>query len=286
MAKKDSSPAQPQTARFVLLPLRGLRSPEMRGIGVKNPKLVSRAGARLTVLGDGVAKRTPTMNLLHSMGDDGPKLVEMGASEIAAMRVSDPGVRAVPLVKYEMMRLPVLEVIAKPKAAAAGLTVALSIGFVDQKSKLPIAGVTVAGVAVVLGHHATKLSERGLRRGECGLGLVVLGLLGGECGVGRSERRIAGGELGLDAVALGGDRGELVGDDLGLFAGFDVGLDGALIEAGVGIGDDGGGIHGVSSAQRRENLRGDLHSGSFSGGRCGWWDGLVGRGCAGVRCRG
>lgn len=144
MAKKDSSPAQPQTARFVLLPLRGLRSPEMRGIGVKNPKLVSRAGARLTVLGDGVAKRTPTMNLLHSMGDDGPKLVEMGASEIAAMRVSDPGVRAVPLVKYEMMRLPVLEVIAKPKAAAAGLTVALSIGFVDQKSKLPIAGVTVA----------------------------------------------------------------------------------------------------------------------------------------------
>src|SRR5688572_29636246 len=115
MAQKDKPQDHPATARFVLLPLRGLRSPEMRGIGVENPRLVTRAGARLTVLGAGVARRTPTMKLLHAMGEDGPKLVEMGASEIAAMRVSDPGVRAVPLVKYELMRLPFLEVIAKPK---------------------------------------------------------------------------------------------------------------------------------------------------------------------------
>lgn len=193
MAKKSTTQI-PETARFVLLPLRGLRSQEMRGIGEKNPKLVTRAGARLTVLGDGVLERKPTMTLLHSMGDDGPKMVEMGAAEIAAMRVSDPGVRAVPLVKYDLMRMPVLEVESRPMAAAAILAIVLTIHFIDRKTKLPVAGVTVAAFTnfaqrVGVGSTSDASGNALLNFGGASVALEVLVAYGpvGYWGLGKKE---------------------------------------------------------------------------------------------------
>jgi hypothetical protein len=70
------------------------------------------------------------MKILHSIDDEGPKLVEMGPEDIAALRVSDPGVRAMPLVKYELMRMPFLTVETKAAPAAAALATSIQATFV------------------------------------------------------------------------------------------------------------------------------------------------------------
>lgn len=114
-----------QTATFVLLPVRGLRSDEMRSVGSNTRAFANAASSRFEVLAD-TAPREPTMRLIHSIGETGPKLVEMGAEEIAAMRVSDPGVRAVPVVLYELARRPIFEVEATVIAAAWDISVAVS----------------------------------------------------------------------------------------------------------------------------------------------------------------
>lgn len=84
------------------------------------------------------------MKVVHSIEAEGPKLVEMGAEEIAALRVSDPGVKALPLVIYQLMRMPRLEVVTKV-ATAAGLALGtkLQVTFVDAKTKKPVPGVSV-----------------------------------------------------------------------------------------------------------------------------------------------
>lgn len=133
-----------QTSRFVLLPVRGLHSEEMRGVGAGSQSFTRAASSRLEVLAAGSNPRKPTMTLLHSIAETGPKLVEMGAAEIAAMRVSDPGVRAVPVVKYELARMPIYEVESKVKLAATALSTKLSIRFVDKKTKAGVRGVQVA----------------------------------------------------------------------------------------------------------------------------------------------
>lgn len=108
-----------QTATFVLLPVRGLRSDEMRSVGSNTRAFANAASSRFEVLAD-TAPREPTMRLIHSIGETGPKLVEMGAEEIAAMRVSDPGVRAVPVVLYELARRPIFEVEATVDRCGVG----------------------------------------------------------------------------------------------------------------------------------------------------------------------
>ena len=134
-----------QTATFVLLPVRGLRSDEMRSVASNTRAFANAAGSRFEVLAD-TAPRKPTMRLIHSIGETGPKLVEMGAEEIAAMRVSDPGVRAVPVVLYELARRPIFEVEATVIAAAAALAPKLSIRFVDKTTKAPFAGRAGCGI--------------------------------------------------------------------------------------------------------------------------------------------
>ena len=136
MGKKSA-----QTARFVLLPVRGLHSEEMRNIGADRTVFAAAASLRLEARPARLASRQPTMRVIHSIGETGPKLVEMGEEEIAAMRVSDPGVRAVPVVIYELARRPVFSVESKVQAAAAALAPKLSVRCIDRKTQMPLQGV-------------------------------------------------------------------------------------------------------------------------------------------------
>lgn len=136
MATKKSA----QTAQFVLLPVRGLHSEEMRHVGDKQA-FAEAAISRLTVLAAGSTPRKPTMKLIHSISETGPKLVEMGSEEIAALRVSDPGVRAVPVVIYELARRPILEVESKVQVAGRALAAKLSVRCIDRKTQAPLQDV-------------------------------------------------------------------------------------------------------------------------------------------------
>jgi subtilisin len=68
----------------------------------------------------------------------------MGPEEVAALKVSDPGVRAFPVVKYHLARMPRLKIESKLKKAAGAKALNLSIRFVDSQTKAPIRGVQVA----------------------------------------------------------------------------------------------------------------------------------------------
>ena len=202
MATRENTASAPSTARFVLLPLRGLRSEAMRYIGAKNPSLVSKADARLSLLAGGAPAREPTMTLLHEMREDGPKLVEMGAEEIAAMRVSDPGVRAVPVVQYELTKLPILDIESRVAPTAAGLAVASTITCVDAQTQLPLAGVqVVAFTNFALRRGDSGLSDASgsvsLKLGGSSTALEVLVAYGppGYWGIGRKPTTLADGDV-------------------------------------------------------------------------------------------
>ncbi len=135
---------QNQTARFILMPVRGFTSEDMTRVNAVSPALVAAANLRLSALSTGAGgPRKTVMKVLHSIDEDGPKLVEMGSSDIAALRVSDPGVRAMPLVTYELMRMPVLTVESKVTVAAAGLATGIQLTFLDAKTKKPVPGISV-----------------------------------------------------------------------------------------------------------------------------------------------
>lgn len=135
----------PSTSRFILMPIRGFTSDDMRKVNATSAAFSSAASTRLSLMADGGSTRKPAMKVIDSMAESGPKLVEMGSEEIAALRVSDPGVKAIPLIKYELMRLPLLEVESKvASAAAGGLATKIQVTFVDASTKTPLPGVQVA----------------------------------------------------------------------------------------------------------------------------------------------
>ena len=181
---------------YVLLPLRGLHSEELARVGTHQALFEQAASARLSVLGHGlVVPPQPQMKVLHSICPTGPKLVALGPAEMAALRVSDPGVRAVPLVRYEQMRRPVLEIESElyPASAVAAATTVL-VRCVDARTQQPVAGASVAaftdlarrigagGVSDAQGHVALRLGTAPVR-------LEVLAAYGppGYWGVGRRQ---------------------------------------------------------------------------------------------------
>ena len=152
------------TALFILMPLRGFSSADMRHIDAARPMFTAAARERLPAPG-----RAPVMRVVHAIDDTGPKLVEIGAEEIAALRVSDPGVKAMPLVRYELMRLPRLEVesrVRPARAAAAGTRFTLRC--VDAATGGPVPGVQVAAFT----DFAQRRGDGGITdaRGEVHLG--------------------------------------------------------------------------------------------------------------------
>lgn len=133
-----STAAKKSAARqYVLLPDRGLRSEALRSVSATDTAFTHALTLR------GAPKSGPGLKVLHSSDDDGAKLVAAGDAEIAALRVSHPGVRAVPLVYYQPQRVLPLKVKTAATVAATAKTVGIVLTLVDAKSGKPVKGATV-----------------------------------------------------------------------------------------------------------------------------------------------
>ena len=149
-----------EAAQYVLLPLTGLRSPDMAEIGeAVQPEgaTTSPASAQLSArVAAQVASLPPlspsadvaTPQILHSTHADGPKLAALTSDDVLQLKSRSPGVRVLPLVVYELTRRPMLEV-AKgpaPEAAAASAALALTVQVVRAGARnVPVAGARVVG---------------------------------------------------------------------------------------------------------------------------------------------
>ncbi|HEY1128326.1 MAG TPA: S8 family serine peptidase [Roseateles sp.] len=144
----------------------------MKNVDERGAVFAAAATNRLAVMSTAGQARKPVMKVVHSIEANGPKLVEMGPEEIAALRVSDPGVKALPVVEYELMRMPRLEVVTKAAASAAlALATKLQVTFVDAKTKKAVKGVTV----VAFTNFAKREGASGTTNSK---GVVTLGFPG------------------------------------------------------------------------------------------------------------
>ncbi|HEY1149851.1 MAG TPA: S8 family serine peptidase, partial [Pseudoduganella sp.] len=136
-----------EVGEYVLLPLRGMRSPELAAVQqavpeVRNtPKsvaLLAKAAALPTVPEQAIV----TPQILHSTHDDGAKLAALTQEEVLELKAKAPGVRVLPLVIYETTRRPMLEISplfkqVKPKAAK------LEVKIVRDTDGAPVQGAHV-----------------------------------------------------------------------------------------------------------------------------------------------
>ena len=147
-----------EAAQYVLLPLNGLRSPDMAEIGEAvqpegpatspaSAQVSARVAARVAALPPLQSVDVATPQILHSTRADGPKLAALTSEEVLQLKARSPGVRVLPLVIYELTRRPMLTIAKGPApAAAAGVTLALTVQVVRAGAKnVPVAGARVVG---------------------------------------------------------------------------------------------------------------------------------------------
>lgn len=142
-----------EAAQYVLLPLNGLRSPDMAEIGEAVQPEAPTASPASAQVSARVAAMPPlqsadvaTPQILHSTRADGPKLAALTSEEVLQLKTRSPGVRVLPLVVYELTRRPMLTVAKGPAPAAASTTLALTVQVVRAGAKnVPVAGARVVG---------------------------------------------------------------------------------------------------------------------------------------------
>jgi hypothetical protein len=83
--------------QYVLLPMRGMRA--------KGPSATPEAQEFLRSMGEGrhsltAGGRKFRVRVVDTIGDDGPKLVEVPPDSVAAFRALEPGLRLVPVAYY------------------------------------------------------------------------------------------------------------------------------------------------------------------------------------------
>lgn len=130
--------------KYVLLPVRGLESEELRQFNdkVHQPSFNNAFNARLAITGEKSLEKKPGVKVLHSLHENGPKLVEMGSEAVNALRVSDPGVRAVPVVYYYQQRH-LVQLRSQYQPSKTSAVPAISLLVVDAQTQAPLAGATV-----------------------------------------------------------------------------------------------------------------------------------------------
>lgn len=143
MTKKLSVP---EKETYILLPMRGTHSDDMTKLGVSTPSFNRTLRARLKASSAGsTAPAMPdqqNLEIIHSASPAGAKLASATPQGLAALRVEEPGVRAVPIVVYETMRSPRLTATNRATTAKAAPIQPLSIKVVDPSGQ-PIKGALV-----------------------------------------------------------------------------------------------------------------------------------------------
>ncbi|MES2743105.1 MAG: S8 family serine peptidase [Pseudomonadota bacterium] len=148
-----------EAAPYVLLPIRGLRSPEMAALRapLASPSTLAAAGgAALRTLASHAGADAAAPLVLHSVHEDGAKLAELTGREILALKVSDPGVRVMPLVLYQVNRRALLRVEHAAAPAVATAKRALKVKVVQAGSKTPVAGARVIAFTDFIGRAGAE----------------------------------------------------------------------------------------------------------------------------------
>lgn len=136
-----------EAAEYVLLPLRGMRSAEMSALDRVAAPPGNAALAATAALAPGAASAAAAApQILHSTHADGAKLAALTPEQLLALKISAPGVRAVPLVVYQLSRRPQLQL--KPAARAApaasgARAAAITLKVLRGDGQLPVAGARV-----------------------------------------------------------------------------------------------------------------------------------------------
>ncbi|UMR31589.1 hypothetical protein MJ904_05060 [Massilia sp. MB5] len=197
-----------EAAEYVLLPIRGLRSPALAELQ-QAPAADAPLSASVAALSAEQAAHLATPSILHSSHEDGPKLAALTQSDVLRLKISAPGVRVLPQVFYEPARSPMLELAPALRggtAAAAQLRVRVE----DAATRQPVMGARL----VAFTDFAARLGAEGFSdaAGEIQLALAeeqkieVLVVYGpaGYWGLYRSAMKLEeGARLPLQAVDLG-----------------------------------------------------------------------------------
>jgi subtilisin len=104
-----------------------------------------RPGLQAAQMQDGVEDPGNSMQVLHALHEDGPKLVEMSAEAELNLRTEVPGLKIVPVVEYQKMNVEhhVQRTPSPPAVAASTRTVGVSLRILDAVTEKPLAGAKV-----------------------------------------------------------------------------------------------------------------------------------------------
>ena len=127
---------KPELRQYIVLPSYGFTS----ALLAQSQRLRTSPGLiRLEARPGREAKSATSVHLIHSMREDGPKLVEMSDEAELNLRQQEPGVKVIPLITYAKMR-------AEPavgKQATATGTSGGTVKVVDSIKKKPVAGAKI-----------------------------------------------------------------------------------------------------------------------------------------------
>ncbi len=156
-----------EAAEYVLLPIRGLRSPALAELQ-QAPATDAPLSASVASLSAEQAAHLATPNILHSSHEDGPKLAALTQGDVLRLKISAPGVRVLPQVFYEPARSPMLELapaLRGETAAAAQLRVRV----VDAATQQPVMGARL----VAFTDFAARLGAEGFSDAAGGIQLAL-----------------------------------------------------------------------------------------------------------------
>jgi subtilisin len=136
-----------EVGEYVLLPIRGMRSPELAEVQHAVPEVQAQPrsaalAAKATALPTVPEQAITTPQILHSTHEDGAKLAALTKDEVLALKAKAPGVRVLPVVLYETTRSPMLEVSPLFKQFAA-TTRTLDVKIVRDSDGVPVPGAHV-----------------------------------------------------------------------------------------------------------------------------------------------
>ncbi len=137
-----------QNRRFIILPTRGFVATGTTGnetlntlVHMQTPGLLSfKHGAM--AFGKSVAKPFK-INILSSLHENGPKLVEMTESEAFSLRMNNPGLRVVPEVHYQIARARRETATSGKKAFPQAALGKLKLTFITKTGSAPLPDVHV-----------------------------------------------------------------------------------------------------------------------------------------------
>jgi subtilisin len=142
-----------EAAQYVLLPVRGLRSPALAALQqtvqpaplalARSTPAAARVSAAVAAMPPAASAPMATPQILHSTHDDGPKLASLTDGEVLALKASAPGVRVLPLVIYELARRPLLQLDPALQPKQPALKLALTLQVVREGSSDPVPGAHV-----------------------------------------------------------------------------------------------------------------------------------------------